>query len=335
MANKNPKSNTDQPGEDAKELAPSGAKPPLIFISHDSRDAELAKAFSKLLSKVSTGVLKSFRSSDDESTQGIPFGSEWYPKIMEKLNDATDVVCLLTPNSVDRPWILYEAGVAKGTLNTPVHGVAIGIPLAEASTGPFNQFQNCDSKESSLIKLVKQLVTRIPDAQPDSAVVKMMVAEFLEAAKDAIKFAEQQEVDEEVQGDEGPSVWELFEEIKVMFKDLPSRFDSSPRASLGGGRSPSTSLAYSLIAYSNEMDPVGAIQMLSSLLRADMPWLYEVARSCAQAFDLTVDAKRRQVARGRLTKALAFSRSNISPSTEAVMLEVFDAMSNILNRVIS
>ena len=37
---------------------------PLVFISHDSRDAEFAEAFSKLLSSVSAGVLKSFRSSD-------------------------------------------------------------------------------------------------------------------------------------------------------------------------------------------------------------------------------------------------------------------------------
>lgn len=33
---------------------------PLVFISHDTRDAELAEAFSKLLSSVSAGVLNLF-----------------------------------------------------------------------------------------------------------------------------------------------------------------------------------------------------------------------------------------------------------------------------------
>ena len=33
---------------------------PLVFISHDTRDAELAEAFSHLLKSVSAGVLKSF-----------------------------------------------------------------------------------------------------------------------------------------------------------------------------------------------------------------------------------------------------------------------------------
>jgi hypothetical protein len=30
-----------------------------VFISHDSRDAEIAEAFSRLISSVSAGVLKS------------------------------------------------------------------------------------------------------------------------------------------------------------------------------------------------------------------------------------------------------------------------------------
>jgi hypothetical protein len=150
----------------------------LVFISHDTRDAAIAEAFSKLLSSVSAGVLKSFRSSDKRGTQGIEYGVEWYPEIMKKLETASDVVCLLTPSSVNRPWILYEAGVAKGKLDTPVHGLALGIPIAKASTGPFAQFQNSDDEEHSLIGLVAQLVKRIPNAEPDQDVVRDQVVIF-------------------------------------------------------------------------------------------------------------------------------------------------------------
>src|ERR1017187_5862142 len=73
---------------------------PLVFISHDSRDAELAEAFSKLLKSVSAGMLKSFRSSDRKGTEGIEFGDEWYKKLMSMLGDASDVVCLLTEQSL-------------------------------------------------------------------------------------------------------------------------------------------------------------------------------------------------------------------------------------------
>ena len=116
---------------------PKSDGPPLVFISHDSRDAELAEAFSKLLKSVSAGMLKSFRSSDKKRTEGIEFGDEWYKTLMAKLETASDVVCLLTERSLDRPWILYEAGVAKGKLGTPVHGIALGVPLSRVSAGPF------------------------------------------------------------------------------------------------------------------------------------------------------------------------------------------------------
>jgi hypothetical protein len=87
---------------------------PLIFISHDSRDAELAEAFSNLIRDFSGNMLQPFHSSDKRETEGIEFGKEWYIRLMDKLNSASAVVCLLTERSLGRPWILYEAGVAKG-----------------------------------------------------------------------------------------------------------------------------------------------------------------------------------------------------------------------------
>jgi hypothetical protein len=84
--------------EEPASLLPSQANS-LVFVSHDSRDYELAEAFSKLLSSVSAGVLKSFRSSDRRGLQGTAYGTEWYPVLMRNLSAASDVVCLLTQRS--------------------------------------------------------------------------------------------------------------------------------------------------------------------------------------------------------------------------------------------
>jgi hypothetical protein len=151
---------------------------PLVFISHDTKDAELAEAFSNLLKSVSAGVLKSFRTSDRKGNQGIEYGIEWYPEIIKNIQNSSDVVCLLTKRSVNRPWILFEAGMAKGKLDTPILGVALGIQLKEASTGPFAQFQNCADDEESLTKLVFQLVDRIPNSEPDRDTIKFQVGKF-------------------------------------------------------------------------------------------------------------------------------------------------------------
>lgn len=258
---------------------PSRGIKPLVFISHDTRDAELAEAFSRLLSSVSAGVLKSFRSSDKRGNQGIAYGVEWYPEIMKKLGDASDVVALLTHNSVDRPWILYEAGVAKGKLETPLLGVAIGIPLNKVNDGPFAQFQNSGDDVDSLTKLVVQLVNRIPNSEPDIAVIKMQVETFKMKADEILKMQPLKEV-RESELMEDSSVAKLFEEVKIMFKDLPSRIERNinPSFRKRKHRLHPKVLEEFLFTSKNQEDGYVSFLMLISLFKEDMPWIYEVGK---------------------------------------------------------
>jgi hypothetical protein len=252
---------------------------PLVFISHDSRDADLAEAFSKLLSSVSAGMLKSFRSSDRKGIQGIDFGVEWYPELMGKLDAACDVVCLLTARSFGRPWILYEAGVARGKLDIPVHGLALGAPLASVSSGPFAQFHNCDDTSDSLGKLVEQLVRRLPHADPDHEAVMGQVALF-KANVDEI-LAEQDDTDEELEIAPDTSSAKLFEEIKVMFQDLPSRIEvvaeRSDRRFRGRRFHPGMLEEFVMMSSRGEPDVGVAALIMTSFFRDDLPWLYTMA----------------------------------------------------------
>jgi hypothetical protein len=252
-------------------------KQPLVFISHDSRDSEIAEAFSKLLSSVSAGVLKSFRSSDKKGTQGIEYGVEWFPEIMRKLDTASDIVCLLTRNSVDRPWILYEAGVAKGKLTNTVLGIAIGIPLNKANKGPFAQFQNCEDDENSLTKLVLQLVKRIPNAEPDEEIIKEQVRSFIQKLTELIKT--QPKSDSLIETNEETSTAKLFEEVKIMFQDLPSRIDKRLDPDLVSKRRRRFHPKYieEIMHMSSKFDdPFLGYLMYISYLKDEMPWLYEV-----------------------------------------------------------
>lgn len=262
---------------------------PLVFISHDTRDAELAEAFSKLLSSVSAGVLKSFRSSDKRGNQGIAYGVEWYPEIMKKLGDASDVVALLTQNSVDRPWLLYEAGVAKGKLDTPLLGIAIGIPLNKANNGPFAQFQNSGDDIDSLTKLVVQLVNRIPNSEPDTAVIKMQVEAFKIQAAEIIKKQPELEAKE---GElmEDSSVAKLFEEVKIMFQDLPARIDKNiePSYKRRKFRFHPKMLDELLFMSENTEDSYIGFLILISLYKEDMPWVYEIGK---ETYDILKSAK--------------------------------------------
>ena len=198
----------------------------LVFVSHDSREADIAEAFANLLSDVSAGTLKSFRSSDKKGNAGIEFGAEWYTSIMSQLDDATDVVALLTARSIDRPWILYEAGVAKGKLGTTVLGLALGVPLEKVSTGPFGQFQNCADDEDSLTKLVIQLLQRNPNAAPREEAVRMHIKLFIDYLSKVLATKQKKPAD--AASDE-QGVAKLFEEVKAMVRELPERVDDRVR----------------------------------------------------------------------------------------------------------
>jgi hypothetical protein len=253
-------------------------KPALVFISHDTRDAEVAEAFSKLLSSVSAGVLKSFRSSDKKGRQGIEYGTEWYPEIMKKLDEASDIVCLLTNNSINRPWILYEAGVAKGKLDNPVLGVALGIPLNKATNGPFAQFQNCGDDENSLTALILQLVKRIPDSEPDEEIIKQQVQVFKGRLTEIMDQQPESMADAEELIEDAP-IAKLFEEVKVMFQDLPSRIDKRVNIDKYRKRRPRLHpmMIEELLHMGKEFaDPNLAFLIMISLFKDDIPWIYEV-----------------------------------------------------------
>lgn len=285
---------TDNKKEEKSVSTPSTKS--LVFISHDTRDAELAEAFSILLKRVSAGVLKSFRSSDKKGNQGIEYGVEWYPEIIKNIQNATDVVCLLTPNSVDRPWILFETGMAKGKLDTPILVIALGLTLKKASTGPFAQFQNCSGSENALCKLVFQLVDRIPNSEPDEETIRIHVQRFITTIEEIFsKRKENPQTDDVVEYNENDTS-KLFEEIKVMFQDLPSRIDNriSPEFSEKRRKRFHPMMVDELMHMSP--NPYVGMLMALSLVKDKMPWLYEIGIETIRKIRSNVSIKEKDMA---------------------------------------
>jgi len=257
---------------------------PLIFISHDSRDADLAEAFSKLLRSVSAGMLKSFRSSDKKGTEGIEFGDEWYKRLMTKLQAASDVVCLFTERSLDRPWILFEAGVAKGTLKAPVHGIALGVPLSRVSTGPFYQFQNCDDSEGDLTKLVQQLARRVSGLELDLDVLKAQVNTFKGTVEGILKKLASVDGKGKTKVEEENPIAKLAEEMKTLPARVAERLTEfgNPLRKRASRRLHPMMIEDIMHMSNDPSDPVG-ILMAASLIRDDVPWLYELAMEVYRA----------------------------------------------------
>jgi hypothetical protein len=261
------------------------ASAPLVFISHDSRDAELAEAFAKLLKSVSAGMIKTFRSSDKKGSDGIDFGEEWFKRLMSKLQSTSDVVCLFTERSIDRPWILFEAGVAKGKLNAPVIGVALGVSLNRVGVGPFYQFQNMDDSAADLSKLVHQLARRVPNLELDADVVGAQVQAFKATEDSILKTLKTDGTKRPGANDaEENSIAKLVEEMKT----IPSRVAERLAEVEGPHRRRRMQKIHPMMfdeimhMSGHSGDPM-AILMAASMVREEMPWLYELAAEAYQA----------------------------------------------------
>jgi hypothetical protein len=84
-----------------------GKKSPyLVFVSHATTDKWIAKV---LCEKIEAAGASTFRDDRDiDVGEGIP------DEIRRQIIRSNEMVVLLTPESVDRPWVLLEVGAAWG-----------------------------------------------------------------------------------------------------------------------------------------------------------------------------------------------------------------------------
>ncbi|HEX8649602.1 MAG TPA: toll/interleukin-1 receptor domain-containing protein [Pyrinomonadaceae bacterium] len=75
-----------------------------VFISSARRDIDLARDLAQRLEKAGVNVLLPAVSSEA--------GDDFAAKINSDLRKADEVIVILTPNSLDSKWLLFEMGVA-------------------------------------------------------------------------------------------------------------------------------------------------------------------------------------------------------------------------------
>jgi hypothetical protein len=104
-----------------------------VFISHITAERATAALLKDYLQQVFGNDLRIFVSSDYDS---IPGGDIWFQTILKGLKSSAVIIVLLSPDSQDRPWINFEAGVGVGTdalvIPVVVHGLTrgkVGHPL--------------------------------------------------------------------------------------------------------------------------------------------------------------------------------------------------------------
>jgi len=118
-----------------------------------------------------------------------------------------------------------------------------------------------------------QLVGRIPNSEPDRDAIAMQVRTFKEKAKSVLAKLETPVEKEGEESVDETSVAKLFEEVKVMFQDLPSRIEGQlDPIRHRKRRRLHPRMIEELFHMSNPNEPTFLLTIVG-LLREDMPWL--------------------------------------------------------------
>lgn len=84
---------------------------PRVFISHATTDGEFAAAVKQELEKVFANGIDVFCTS---SPGAIQPGLDWLAEVEARLGDSQAVIAIITPVSLERPWLWFEIGASWG-----------------------------------------------------------------------------------------------------------------------------------------------------------------------------------------------------------------------------
>lgn len=142
-----------------------------IFISHDSRDKEVA------------GLLKEFlediflQSSVYVSGENINGGDSWFDSIVSALKQSKVIISLISMNSIDNNWVYFEtgAGVSEGK-SIPLLGD--NLEFSELAKYPVSSIQTRKFNSEGIPRLIsdvaKLLDVRLPKRENISGIDELV-----------------------------------------------------------------------------------------------------------------------------------------------------------------
>jgi tetratricopeptide (TPR) repeat protein len=85
-----------------------------IFVSHSHDDRPIVDALGAMVKRLFGNHVPFHYSSSKELASGIAPGGDWYGWIVERVQKSDLAVIVLTPGSIQKPWVVWEAGAVSG-----------------------------------------------------------------------------------------------------------------------------------------------------------------------------------------------------------------------------
>jgi hypothetical protein len=134
-----------------------------IFLSHITVESRLADLINDRLVRDFIGLVQVFESSDRLS---IPAGTKWLSEVMTGLRGADLHIIICSPDSVSRPWIHFEAGVAHFR-QIPIVPLCHGGLTCEQLPVPLSEYEGIQASDpEGLLALYRVIATFLGSSIP-------------------------------------------------------------------------------------------------------------------------------------------------------------------------
>lgn len=222
------------------------------------------------------------------SEADVAAGDRWAQEVAKELEASNFGVICVTPENVAAPWVLFEAGaLAKSMQGARVVPLLYGLEFSDIS-GPLAQFQAKKVERAGVGEVIQSInhATK-EEAIPDDRARQLFVALWPEFENRLKSIPAEAPTEKHMRPQH-----EILEEMVAGVRGLDARFRDLENTVLQGV-SPSRHrrlrhihpmMFEEIMHMSGEPgDPV-AILMAASLIRDEMPWLYELAMEVYRAF---------------------------------------------------
>ncbi|MCB1739084.1 MAG: toll/interleukin-1 receptor domain-containing protein [Gammaproteobacteria bacterium] len=145
----------NDPGEAQSEAAadPAERAPFRIFVSHKMADDEaLAGRLMRRLQSLSRQRVKVLRA------QEIPGAADWQRWVEENVRSADMLLFLHTADSRDDRWLLYEAGLYRGSRDDRIHLVCLKNPNLSQPPPQLSRLQSYDATREGISRFCQDLL---------------------------------------------------------------------------------------------------------------------------------------------------------------------------------
>jgi hypothetical protein len=153
-----------------------------IFVSHSSRDEELAKRLVTLIRSALNMPATGIRCTSVDGYR-LPVGISVDEKLRQEIHDSNAFIVLLTPNSTASLYVLFELGARWG-IRKPLIPLLSGGSATSLLNGPLSAINglSCDN-EAQLFQFVADLAAMLRRTPEGPSVYHKCIVELSDASR--------------------------------------------------------------------------------------------------------------------------------------------------------